>query len=275
MKQHLKQLLFRVSPILATSFFSERSRAHSHRVIKSWGCHRINEVLLERFGDRVVGGPFAGMTLSPMTRSEQLGPYLLGVYELELSSTWEGLFAGSFTQVVDIGAKFGYYAVGLARRFPAARVIAFDTDRWARQALTEMACVNSTPNVQIASYCDPSWLAANLEIGALVVSDCEGFESELFGSAPIPNLATATLVIEAHETIVPGVTRLLKRRLETTHRLEEIWTDPACGDGAIAFDLNGLDHRERSLAVREVRPRQSWIIGYPHEGPNRSLRASP
>jgi hypothetical protein len=36
MKRHLKEFLFRANPRLATSYFSERARAHSHRIIKRW-----------------------------------------------------------------------------------------------------------------------------------------------------------------------------------------------------------------------------------------------
>ena len=272
MKQLIKRLFYRVHPRLATSFFSERARAHSHRVIESWGCRPINEMLIARFGERVVGGPFRGLTLSPMTRSEQLGPYLLGVYERELEPAWGCLLSGSFSQIVDVGAKFGYYAVGLAREFPDSRVVAFDTDRWARAALGEMTRANGTPNVEIKGYCDPSWLASNLADGALIVSDCEGFEADLLCSIPIPNLDSATLLIELHEAMAPGVTGRLLARLGPTHRLSEIRTDPGDAAPPGGFDLDGLDEGQRSLALREVRPSQSWLLGLPRVGPNRSLR---
>jgi hypothetical protein len=272
MRQHIKQFLFRVNPRLATSFFSERARAHSHRIIESWGCHHVDDILLGRFGDRVMSGPFRGLTLSPMTRSEQLGPYLLGLYERELYSTWECIFSGSYVQIVDIGAKLGYYAVGLAQRYPVSRVIAFDTDRWARRVLKEMVRVNGTPNVEVRGYCDPSWLAANLAGGALIVSDCEGYERDLFCSVPIPNLASATFVIEVHEALMPGVTERLWGRLGSTHCLTEICTNSEADIPFFEFDLSGLNVRERSLAKQEVRPPQAWLFGLPREGPNRSLR---
>ena len=133
-KSLVKQCFHAISPRAAVALESARSRARSHRVIAGWGCGAVNEKLISRFGDRVVAGPFGGMVLTPMTKLEQLGPYLLGLYEGELNPVWERVFQSKYTQIIDVGAKFGYYAVGLARRYPESRVVAFDTDPWARRS---------------------------------------------------------------------------------------------------------------------------------------------
>ncbi len=84
-KQFLTGLFLWAAPRWTTSLLSARARAHSHRVIASWGCGSLTRKLVERFGSDVQEGPFVGLTLTPMTYAEQLGPYLLGVYESELS----------------------------------------------------------------------------------------------------------------------------------------------------------------------------------------------
>jgi hypothetical protein len=265
-KALVKQCLRAVSPRAAIALESARSRSHSHRVIAGWGCGAVNESLIERFGDRVTGGPFQGMTLTPMTRREQLGPYLLGLYEQELHPVWERLFRNSFPQIVDVGAKFGYYAVGFARQFPESRVVAFDTDHWARHALREMVAANRVSNVEVRSFCDPGWLAANLRDGALVVSDCEGFEGHLFASRPIPALSTATLVIETHDVFVPGTVSRLKSALALTHEIETIPSGASERDALP--DLGFLNERERDLATQEVRPPQLYLVCTPKSGPS-------
>ena len=264
MKPLLKRVLFSVAPMWATSFFSGRARAHSHRVIAGWGSRRVNETLFQRFGSRVLSGPFQGMELSAPTRAEQIGPYLLGLYESELHPTWETLLRGRFAQIVDVGAKFGYYAVGLARRFPHSRVTAFDTDHWARRVLKEMVRDNGTSNVEIRGYCSPGWLARNLTEGALVLSDCEGFEGDLFASVPIPNLASATLVIETHEETTPGISQRLRERLEPTHLLTEVPTDTHPRVSPVDLSVLSFSEREQFLATQEVRHgRQVWLVGVP------------
>ena len=134
MKKMVKRVLTAVAPESATAVFSARARAHSQRLIRDWGLLDLNRKLVERFGSTVQSGPFQGMILSPMTHREHLGPYLLGTYEAELHPWLEAAATGQFAQILDVGAKFGFYAVGLSRRIPDVPVIAFDTDWWARGA---------------------------------------------------------------------------------------------------------------------------------------------
>src|SRR4051794_29739644 len=60
-KQLAKRIFYAVAPRTATAFMSARSRAHSQRVVASWGCASITRKLIERFGSRVQEGPFAGL----------------------------------------------------------------------------------------------------------------------------------------------------------------------------------------------------------------------
>lgn len=261
LKTVLKKLAYASSPRRAAEFFSARARAHSQRFAEEIGCVRVNEALIARFGSEVVAGPFQGLTLSPMTRAEQIGPVLLGLYEAELFEAWETVFRGRYAQIIDVGSKFGYYAVGLARRFPASRVVAFDTDPWARRATREMAGANAVANVEILSYCDANWLAGKLEPRALIVSDCEGYENALFCSRPIPNLATATLVVETHDCFAPGTTARLSDRLAATHDLALIATETQGPEPEV--DVSFLSDRERGLATRELRQEQEWMLATP------------
>src|SRR5262249_46123396 len=84
-------------------------------------------MLLTRSAARggVVAGPFAGtkLLLSPVS-ARLLPSYLLGTAELELHGAIEELVERSYRTVLNLGAADGYYAVGLARRLPSARVVA-------------------------------------------------------------------------------------------------------------------------------------------------------
>lgn len=264
-KSLVKRCFHAVAPRAAVAVESARARAHSHRVIAGWGCPAVNAALVARFGDRVLAGPFQGLTLTPMTHKEQLGPYLLGLYEGELHPVWERVFQGHYPQILDVGAKFGYYAVGLARRFPDSRVVAFDTDPWARKALREMVAANGVKNVAIRGYCDPNWLIRHLEPGALILSDCEGYEGALFCGAPIAGLGSATMIIETHEVFVPGTNARLRSVLGPAHRIEEIAATTARRPSPV--DLGFLDARQRDLATQEVRPAQVFFACTPRSSP--------
>src|SRR5581483_851837 len=127
MKFLIKNAWMALAPQSATAFFSRRSRRHARAVLAGFGNAAVVARLTQEFGYTVQSGPFAGLRLPEMAAREQLGPFLLGTYESEIAAAWELVLAGSYPQIVDIGAAFGYYAVGLARRYPAAAVVAFDT----------------------------------------------------------------------------------------------------------------------------------------------------
>jgi hypothetical protein len=263
-KQLVKRLLYRVAPQWTTALMSARERAYSHKIVASWGSEAVTRKLFERLGDRVLEGPFAGLVLTRMTRAEQIGPYLLGVYESELDGAWETVFQGSYSQIIDIGAKFGYYAVGLAKRYPQASVVAFDTDWWARKAVREMAAANGTANVMVKGFCSSHWLAANVQDAAFIISDCEGYEAALFSSAAIPSLHTATILIETHDFAVPGVSESLRTAFNETHSVQ-VYGEQANRRGT-TLPLDFLSESERKLAVQEVRPPQLWLLCLPRTG---------
>jgi hypothetical protein len=254
---------------MTTSLMSARARANSQRAVAAWGCGPVARKLTERLGNRVEEGPFAGLILTPMTQAEQIGPYLLGVYESELDDAWNIVFAGAYRQIVDIGAKFGYYAVGLANKYPDAAVVAFDTDWWARKAVREMAAANAAPNVEVRGYCTRAWLARNIQESAFIISDCEGFEDVLFGGGAIGPLGQAVMIIETHDCFVPGVSDRLRAVLASTHTVREFG-----GEGArrgTTRSLDFLSEPERRLAVQEIRLPQVWLLCLPKNGPNHAL----
>ena len=116
LKSIAKHAMLAVAPQATTTLISARARAHSHRLVRDWGLLDLNRRLIERFGSRVQSGPFCGMSLSEPTQREHLGPFLLGTYEAELHPWIEQALRQQYRAVLDIGAKFGYYAVGLARQ---------------------------------------------------------------------------------------------------------------------------------------------------------------
>jgi hypothetical protein len=263
LKQRGRDLLYAVAPRAAAALMSARARKHSHRLIEQWGYARLNEKLIAHLGTRVVEGPFEGMTLTPLASAEHLGPFLLGIYESELDPAWDQIFRRDYVQILDIGAKFGYYAIGLARRYPGAVVTAFDPDRWARRATREMVSANGLRNVHVRSYCSRAWLARNVRSPALIVSDCEGYEADLFVPEVTPALGGATLLIETHDGARPGITDRLERLFAASHTVRVIGSDAE--HRASTRPLEFLAPDERRLAVHEIRGPQMWLLCLPRD----------
>ncbi len=261
MKQLIKRLLTSIAPQTTTAILSSRARAHTHRLIRKWGLLDLNRKLIEHFGSAVQSGPFRGMILSPMTHREHLGPFLLGTYEAELHPWLEAIASRQYGQILDVGAKFGYYAVGLSRLSPGTSITAFDTDWWARAATQEMASANHTRNVTPAGFCSPRWLDRNLCPGSFILSDCEGYEGELFTKALTQSLDSATLLIEMHDNLIPGVGAVVRKRFARTHTIASVKSREA---SSIEMDLSFLPPAEAAAAVREHRHQQEWLLLTPY-----------
>jgi len=147
---------------------------------------------------KVLAGPFMGLSYSVIhSVGSVLAPKILGTYEAELFPIWHKWGAKRYTHILDIGCAEGFYAVGLARLWPGARVHAFDIDPIALSLCQKLAITNGVAGqVHIEGPCEPETLARFSFSGpALILSDCEGYEANLFTAETIKNLASAEIVI--------------------------------------------------------------------------------
>jgi hypothetical protein len=197
------------------------------------------------------------------TFRRHIGPKLLGTYEKELHPVWATVAEQSYSQIIDVGCAEGYYAVGLARIFPATLVHAFDTDYWARNAAKKMAVINGADNIQIHGACTVEWLDHNLCPGAFILSDCEGYETILLEPMCVPKLLECTVLVEAHDVYIPGVTEILQERFLQTHSCEVITAQQRSALD-IPSSIDYLSPEEARLAVDEFRPpNHRWLLFTP------------
>jgi len=168
----------------------------------------------------VQAGVFAGMRY-PKFQSvgSALLAKLLGTYEVELTAIFECLVQTPYDVIVDVGCAEGYYAVGLALRIPSAKVFAFDIDSQARGLCKEMARLNGIPDrVVVRGVCTPEALS-KIVAGkrALIISDCEGGERDLFAPHCVTQLQHCDLLVETHDFIHRGMSMELQERFRATH----------------------------------------------------------
>ncbi len=221
---------------------------------------------------RVLSGPFAGLRYPPSFVPLQLfaGPYQVGSFELELHPAVERIAAAGPATVVNVGSAEGYYAVGMALRAPAARVIGFELDADLRAAAARLAVANGVADrLDLRGLCTVGELAA-LEPApggpTAVIMDCEGAESELADPERVPWLLGATLVIELHPAIDADVRERLVARLEASHELEVVGTEirRASQFDAQLRPIRGLRRIDRELIVAEFRDGpQDWLVATP------------
>jgi hypothetical protein len=234
---------------------------------------RIASELVARHGAVVQGGPFAGMNLPSQEHWSNLGPLLLGSYEEELHAPIEELIAERPRTVVNVGSGEGYYAVGFARRLPAADVHAFDVDpRW-QSATRETAQANRVADrVHVAGACSMLDLERLLVPGSLVFMDCEGCELELLRPDLVSALRHASVLAELHDFLDPRISFEILARFRSSHSAELVRARGRSVEQHPA--LGTLSAADQALALDELRPAKphpmEWVVLRPRHANTRS-----
>ncbi|WP_404420327.1 methyltransferase domain-containing protein [Nibricoccus sp. IMCC34717] len=213
-------------------------------------------------------GPFTGMRYPWMLSSGSvLIPKLVGTYESELTPAIEQAIERGVDQVIDIGCAEGYFAVGLARRLPDARIFAYDIDDRSRQLCHELAEANRVGNVEIHAACTAETII-RLPNSAhrLIISDCEGYEIDLFTTPVCQFLAGDTIIVELHDMKREGCKALLNSRLQQSHHVTFVQSETtAIKASRVAHPiLREANTFTREAAVSENRGQpMEWLIARP------------
>ena len=90
----------------------------------------------------------------------------------------------------------------------------------------------------------------------LILSDCEGFEKELFAEDVVPFLAEQDLLVEVHDFIDIEISSLLGKRFQGTHTVESIQSvdDITKAHSYVYEELEGFDLAIRKVLLGETRP---------------------
>lgn len=261
MKETLKRI---AQKLLSGPLYAALSAISARRWIEHVEREKGLDALTKRYvathGRTVAAGPFQGMVYSPLADHRHVGARLLGCYERELAPAVERFCQVAYEQVLDVGCAEGYYAVGFARRIPSARVIAFDTDPWARRACRDLAGINGVRvRVEVHGFCSPDRLQHALSGGrALLILDCEGYEEKLLDPAIVAQLARCDLIVELHDA-PPTPDHPLAQRFSATHAIELIPSVPRVIEDAGA--VAGFTAAEQLQLMDEMRqPWQGWAI---------------
>jgi len=254
MKGKIKELLFDLSPTLFGGLMAIRSRRVAQQFERRKGLPDLSRSLESRYGKEVRRGPFEGLILPDALFDRHVGPFLFGSYESCLHPFLHKLRENHYKSVIDIGSSFGYYAVGLARWFPNAMVHAFDTDPWARTQVLKTSQKNEVENIEVHTACTPDDLKEGKSC-SLILSDCEGYEVDLFTKEVVESIKKSDVVVEVHPAGNREVRTTLQSRFEETHSTSVVGTE-------------SMEEKRRFLpkeapleALNEWRSRkQKWLI---------------
>lgn len=191
---------------------------------KYWTDRRLSDkyikekVLIEPV---VRNGYFKGMRYPGFQAAgSAIYPKFIGSYESELAPVFNKIISTHYDIIIDIGCAEGYYAVGLAMLMPDAKVYAYDTDAHARNLCRQIAVINHVQDrVTIKGTLNADELKNFnfIQKRVLIISDCEGFEKQLFTPDNSAYLKNCDLLIETHDLFDLTISAYLIELFKNTH----------------------------------------------------------
>lgn len=222
------------------------------RHLAKWRSELISNTLVERSGSKVLSGPFKGMNYPVRAAEGSRSARLLGSYEASLAPIIEDIVTKAYALIIDVGSAEGYYAVGLARRLPKARVLARDANPKAQALCAALAVANDVADrVEIGGLMQHADFDICKAQKTLVVCDIEGAEAELLDPVRAPGLRGADILVEAHDTLRQGLSHLLVERFKATHHVRVIGRQ--LDDSGFPDWMEALSDLDRLVALWEWR----------------------
>ena len=232
------------------------------RLLAKWRSVLIQNTVLQKQGTVVWQGPLRGLDFLPQSAEGCHVAKLLGCYEQPLQPFIEQAIALAYSTVINVGCAEGYYAVGLARRMPMTRIFAFDVNPIAQKTCRQLSEKNGVSDrVSVGALFRPEDFASFSNQKTLVLCDIEGGERELLDPVHAPALSEMDIIVESHECLIPGITKLLIDRFSLSHTIQLV-----SDNGLRTLDnapgwFHQLAHLDQVLATWEWRSGPTpWLV---------------
>lgn len=233
---------------------SPQTLALALRLLSKWRVEVLSNTFDRKSGSKVIGGPFEGMDYSVRASEGSRLARLLGAYEASLHPVIEAIIAKAPDLVIDIGSAEGYYAVGLALRLPAARVLARDASAAAQALCRAHIRANGVEGrVEVGGLFSHADFALCSTTRSVVICDIEGAEDALLDPVAAPGLRDADILVECHPSLVPtpNLTDRIAARFQDSHTITRIGRK--LDDSAMPAWMEDLSDLDRLLALWEWR----------------------
>ncbi|MGO8787574.1 MAG: hypothetical protein ACLQVL_09350 [Terriglobia bacterium] len=205
----------------------------------------------------VFGGPFSTMKLAESLDLAWDPKMIVGSYEEEVHDVINDVICMAPAHIIDIGAAFGYYAVGFALKIANTKVTAFEAveDPHWRQ-LGDLARINGVSSKIVQrGFCTAKELAKSCTPRSFILCDCEGGEVDILDPLEIPELRSCKVLVELHEFNVANIVPTLVSRFRGSHQIRII--EEAARDPSRYRILKKLPPSWQSVAIQETK----WVPG--------------
>lgn len=233
------------------------------RHMARWRVSLLGNTFARKHGLTIYAGPFKGMEYLDHSTEGCLLPRLLGCYEAELHNDLRAFVTEGIDTIVDIGCAEGYYAVGLARLMPSARVHAYDTDPAARKSCLGLAVKNGVQDrIVLGETFTGDLFEKFADRRTLVMIDTEGFEEELMRPDRWPALKRLNIIMETHPEAHSDIVATMRERFSASHDITIRMTGPRAVE--LPPWLLRQNHLDQLLAIWEFRTTPTpWFVMRP------------
>ena len=232
------------------------------RLLSKWRYALIQNTLLKYEGTVVKQGPLKGLDFLSKSAEGCHIAKLLGCYEQPLQPYIENAIQANFQIILNIGCAEGYYAVGMARRMPNTKVLAFDLNSKAQEACSALAAKNDVADrITIDALFKPEDFGNYIGQKVLVLCDIEGAERELLNPELAPALKGMDIIMESHECLIPGITQKIISRFKDSHAITLVEDNGQRQLANAPQWFNNLAHLDQLLATWEWRSGPTpWLV---------------
>jgi len=212
----------------------------------------------------IARGPFKGMKFAN-TRLDGTVNYtkILGTYEAEISPFVYDAIASNPNLILNIGAGDGYYSAGFSYLFPNSKVISYEYQDSEIQMQKATLDANNITNCNLEKFCSINELLnLNIDQNTLIISDCEGYELELFTDQLFNKCNNFTAIIETHNFINPLITDTLISRFRNYGYLVYIVENINDNLKPALYNIDEIKHLpliDKQFILRERPDGMHWI----------------
>lgn len=218
------------------------------------------------YGDVVQRGPLAGLKYLPPERYASCRfEKIIGAYEHEIYP-WLAELAStrSYSTVLNVGAAEGFFTAGLAKLFPSAKVLSYESTEQGRSYCQDLVKLNEVADrVKIHGTCTLEEFAALQPASpTLLMMDIDLGELLLLDPDRVPWLSHADILVETHDCLKDGTTQIILDRFAKSHDIRQV-TSAGLPYGSFPILRPLLFEEIHAMVADDRRGLQDWLLMQP------------
>ncbi|MBW8521829.1 hypothetical protein K0U91_05030 [Chryseobacterium chendengshani] len=192
---------------------------------KSLSENATTSFVLEKTGNQIYTGPFAGLAIPDILKPNLKLAEALGLYEYALHGCFSNLINKNIENIMVIGGHKGYYPAGLSNLLRPNNMYVFEMDLNFQPLIDSWIEVNNLKPYQTFGEASEEILLNWTERIDFLLIDCEGAEDFLLQPQKFNWQKETDILVEIHHFYNNKILGNLVTRFKDTHDLLIIYDD--------------------------------------------------